>query len=205
MEPIEGWTAALRWGAPAERDYAVPMSRESFDYWQMVRRKREAEVVPVIRRRNGLYLVHTKAFYPQGVYRLLTGGIKPGEPLLDALAREAQEETSLTLRIERFDVASLAASVADAWFNQTLCRVNDCVVRLGVFKGGEFHWHKHDTEDEVFFVLSGRFVVELADRRVELGPQQGFVVPHGVLHKTSAAGPTTILMIEAASVDPTGD
>ena len=56
----------------------------------------------MIRRRNGLYLVHTKAFYPQGVYRLLTGGIKPGEPLLEALAREAQEETSLTLRIERF-------------------------------------------------------------------------------------------------------
>ncbi len=78
------------------------MDQESFAYWQRVRSRREAEVVPVIRRRNGLYLVHTKAFYPQGVYRLLTGGIKPGEPLLEALDREAQEETSLTLRIARF-------------------------------------------------------------------------------------------------------
>jgi mannose-6-phosphate isomerase-like protein (cupin superfamily) len=107
--------------------------------------------------------------------------------------------------LELFDVAALAASVADPWFNQTLCRVNDCVVRLGVFKGGEFHWHKHDTEDEVFFVLSGRFVIELEGRRVELGPQQGFTVPRGVLHKTSVPEPTTILMVEAATVKPTGD
>lgn len=107
--------------------------------------------------------------------------------------------------LERIDVQALAAAVKDPWFNQTLCRVNDCVVRLGVFRGGEFHWHKHDKEDEFFFVLSGRFVVELEGERKELGPQQGLLVPKGVLHKTSAPEPSVILMMEAATVKPTGD
>ena len=107
--------------------------------------------------------------------------------------------------LEKFDAKALAAAVKDDWFNQTLCKVNDCVLRLGVFKGGEFHWHKHDDEDEVFFVLSGRFVIEHGDARVELGPQQGFAVPKGVMHKTSAPEPAVILMMEAASVKPTGD
>jgi mannose-6-phosphate isomerase-like protein (cupin superfamily) len=107
--------------------------------------------------------------------------------------------------LERIDVQALAASVKDPWFNQTLCRVDDCVVRLGVFKEGEFHWHKHDKEDEFFFVLSGRFVIELEGDRKELGPLQGLLVPQGVLHKTSAPQPAVILMMEAATVKPTGD
>ena len=107
--------------------------------------------------------------------------------------------------LELIDTKALAAEVAEDWFNQTLCSVNDSVVRLGVFKKGEFHWHKHDKEDEFFFVLSGKFKIELEKETVLLSPQQGYAVPRGLLHKTSVSEPTVILMIEAATVKPTGD
>lgn len=106
--------------------------------------------------------------------------------------------------LERIDVRALAASVGEPWFNQTLCRVNDCVIRLGVVHG-EFHWHAHDKEDEFFYVIEGRFLIDLEDRTVELAPQQGFVVPRGVRHRTRAPERTTILMAEGAGVTPTGD
>jgi hypothetical protein len=76
------------------------------------------------------------------------------------------------------DVDQLAKSVTDQWYNQTLCRVNDSVVRLGVMQG-EYHWHKHENDDEFFYVLSGRFIIDLEGRSVELLPNQGFVVPKG--------------------------
>jgi len=107
--------------------------------------------------------------------------------------------------LELVDIPVLVSRVKDEWFNQTLCRVNDCVVRVGVFKKGEFHWHKHDKEDEFFFVLQGSFVIELEKEQVVLKPHQGFTVPRGVLHKTSVTEPSVILMMEAASVKPTGD
>ena len=107
--------------------------------------------------------------------------------------------------LELIDVDAVASAVTDPWFNQTLTRVNDAVVRLGVFQKGEFHWHSHETEDEFFFVLSGTFIIELEGRRVTLEPRQGFTVPRGVRHKTSVTEPTVILMVEAATVRPTGD
>ena len=102
------------------------------------------------------------------------------------------------------DVPSLAAASTDRWYNQTLCKVNDSVVRLGVLQG-EYHWHKHDNDDEFFFVLQGRFIVDLEDRSVELRPLQGFVVPKGVIHRTRAPERTIILMVETAAIIPTGD
>jgi mannose-6-phosphate isomerase-like protein (cupin superfamily) len=102
------------------------------------------------------------------------------------------------------DVASLAAACTDTWYNQTLCKVNDSVVRLGVMQG-EYHWHKNDTDDEFFFVLEGHFLVDLEDRSIDLRPQQGFVVPRGVVHRTRAPERAVILMIETASIVPTGD
>ena len=101
------------------------------------------------------------------------------------------------------DVAA-EASAHEPWHNQTLTAVNDSVVRLGVIEG-EFHWHKHDAEDEFFLVLEGELVIELENERVTLGPNCGYTVPKGVLHKTSAPTRTVILMVEAAGVDPTGD
>ena len=106
--------------------------------------------------------------------------------------------------LEVVDVQALVDACKDPWYNQTLCRVNDSVVRLGVLQG-EFHWHKHDKEDEFFYVVDGRFVIELEGRRVELTPRQGFTVPKGVMHRTSAPERTVVLMIEGAGVLPTGD
>jgi mannose-6-phosphate isomerase-like protein (cupin superfamily) len=102
------------------------------------------------------------------------------------------------------DVPSLVESCTDRWYNQTLCKVNDSVVRLGVLQG-EYHWHKHDNDDEFFFVLDGRFIVDLEDRSVELSRQQGFVVPKGVVHRTRAPERAVILMVETATIIPTGD
>ncbi len=103
------------------------------------------------------------------------------------------------------DISALRAGVTDRWFNQTLTRVNDCVIRLGVMEG-EFHWHRHDLEDEFFYVIDGLFVIDLADgNSIELKPQQGFTVPKGVVHRTRAPVRSAILMAEAASVTPTGD
>jgi mannose-6-phosphate isomerase-like protein (cupin superfamily) len=107
--------------------------------------------------------------------------------------------------LKLIDVETFARQVTDEWFNQTLCSVNDCVVRVGVFKKGEFHWHKHDKEDEFFFILSGKFKIELENKTIVLTPHQGFAVPRGVMHKTSVTEPTVVLMMEAASVKPTGD
>jgi mannose-6-phosphate isomerase-like protein (cupin superfamily) len=106
--------------------------------------------------------------------------------------------------LELIDVNKLQAQVNEEWFNQTLCEVNDSVVRLGVVKG-EFHWHKHDNEDEFFYVVSGKLIIDLADRSVELFSQQGFTIPKGVVHRTRAPERTAILMIEGKTVIPTGD
>jgi mannose-6-phosphate isomerase-like protein (cupin superfamily) len=102
------------------------------------------------------------------------------------------------------DVPALVNAVRDRWYNQTLCKVNDSVVRLGVMQG-EYHWHKHDDLDEFFYVLDGRFLIDLEDRTVELEPRQGFVVPKGVVHRTRAPEKTVILMVEGAGIVPTGD
>jgi mannose-6-phosphate isomerase-like protein (cupin superfamily) len=106
--------------------------------------------------------------------------------------------------LELVDVPALAAACTDRWYNQTLCKVNDSVVRLGVMQG-EYHWHKHDDLDEFFFVLEGSFLIDLENRTVELKPQQGFVVPKGVVHRTRAPERATILMFEGAGIVPTGD
>jgi len=101
------------------------------------------------------------------------------------------------------DVPALVRACTDKWYNRTLCQVNDSVVRLGVVQG-EYHWHKHDTDDEFFFVLEGHFIIDLEDRSVDLQPQQGFVVPKGVKHRTRAADQAIILMVETAAIVPTG-
>lgn len=108
--------------------------------------------------------------------------------------------------LETIDVQALVDTVTDRWWNQTLCKVNDSVVRLGIIQG-EYHWHKHDDEDEFFYVVDGRLLIDLEQdsRVVELAPRQGFVVPKGVVHRTRAPERTVILMVEGAGVVPTGD
>lgn len=105
--------------------------------------------------------------------------------------------------LERVDVPALASACRDRWYNQTLCRVNDSVVRLGIVQG-EYHWHRHDADDEFFFVLDGRLFVDLEGRSFELGPRQGLVVPRGLTHRTRAPEKAVILMVENAGIEPTG-
>jgi mannose-6-phosphate isomerase-like protein (cupin superfamily) len=105
---------------------------------------------------------------------------------------------------EKFDVQALVEACQDQWYNQTLCQVNDSVVRLGVLEG-EYHWHQHDDEDEFFLVLDGSLLVDFDDRVVELGPRQAIAVPRGVRHRTRAPQRTVVIMLEGAAVVPTGD
>jgi mannose-6-phosphate isomerase-like protein (cupin superfamily) len=102
------------------------------------------------------------------------------------------------------DEKSLADACPYQWYNQTLCKVNESVVRLGVVQG-EYHWHKHDDDDEFFYVVEGRLFIDLQERTVELAARQGFVVPKGVVHRTRAIERTVILMVENAGIAPTGN
>jgi mannose-6-phosphate isomerase-like protein (cupin superfamily) len=102
------------------------------------------------------------------------------------------------------DVPALIDACTDRWYNQTLCKVNDSVVRLGVMQG-EYHWHKHENDDEFFFVLDGHFIIDLEGRSIDLQPREGFVVPKGVVHRTRAPDRAVILMVETAAIVPTGD
>src|SRR5262245_16479711 len=106
--------------------------------------------------------------------------------------------------LTKIDVPGLVAANKHPWYTQTLCRVNDSVVRLAVVTG-EYHWHKHDNDDEFFFVLEGRFLIDLEGRTVDLNKWEGFVVPKGVVHRTRAPERAVILMVETAAIVPTGD
>jgi len=106
--------------------------------------------------------------------------------------------------LELIDINKMAADCYFWWFNQTLCKVNDSVVRVGIIEG-EYHWHKHDNDDEFFYVVDGKLFIDLEDKTVELTPGQGFVVPRTVVHRTRAPKHTIILMVENAGIIPTGN
>ena len=106
--------------------------------------------------------------------------------------------------LQTIDVNEMVRECTDKLFNQTLTKVNDSVVRVGIIEG-EYHWHKHDKDDEFFFVLSGQLLVDLEDRTIVLDPNQGVTVPRGVIHRTRAPRKTVMLMVETSEIRPTGD
>ncbi|KKK52805.1 hypothetical protein LCGC14_3101210 [marine sediment metagenome] len=106
--------------------------------------------------------------------------------------------------LEIIDILKLIESCTKKWQNLSLCKVNDSVVRLAVIEG-EFHWHKHDKEDEFFFVIDGALLIDLEDKTIKLSPNQGFTIPMGILHRTRAPSRTSILLIENNTIKPTGD
>lgn len=118
----------------------------------------------------------------------------PYVTLLDVLRRP----------LELIDEKALADDCPHKWYNQSLCEVNDSVVRLGVVEG-EYHWHKHEEDDEFFFTLEGAFLIDLEDRTVELKAGQGFVVPRKVVHRTRALQRAVVLMVENVGIVPTGN
>jgi mannose-6-phosphate isomerase-like protein (cupin superfamily) len=135
-------------------------------------------------------------------------------PMAESTERVSQTAYPYTTKLDiqfdhlqLVDIQPIIDGSTVAWFNQTLCKVNDSVVRIGVITG-EYHWHKHDADDEFFYVVEGRLLIDLEDengRTVELEPRQGFVVPKGVVHRTRAKERTVILMVENAGIVPTGD
>lgn len=106
--------------------------------------------------------------------------------------------------LELIDEKALSDACEFKWFNQTLCKVNESVVRVGIIEG-EYHWHKHEEDDEFFYVVDGKLLIDLEDKVVELNPRQGFVVPKGTVHRTRAPQRTVILMVENAGIIPTGN
>lgn len=106
--------------------------------------------------------------------------------------------------LQLIDVPEIVATCKDTWFNQTLTQVNDSVVRIGIIKG-DFHWHKHEHDDEFFFVLEGNLFIDLAERTIELMPGQGVTISRNVMHRPRAPIKTVMLMVETSSIKPTGD
>jgi mannose-6-phosphate isomerase-like protein (cupin superfamily) len=115
--------------------------------------------------------------------------------------------TNLDIKFKHFEVIDLPTLVReckDQWFNQTLTKVNDSVVRIGIVQG-EYHWHKHDSDDEFFFVLEGQLLIDLEDRTIELNPNQGVTISKGVMHRPRASQKTVMLMVETSTIQPTGN
>jgi len=106
--------------------------------------------------------------------------------------------------LQKMDINQMVNECTDKWFNQTLTQVNDSVVRLGIVEG-EYHWHKHDNDDEFFFVLSGQLLIDLEDQTIELNPNQGVTITRGVMHRPRAPKKTVMLMVETSAIQPTGD
>ncbi len=106
--------------------------------------------------------------------------------------------------LEKISIPDMVKENTHKWFNQTLTQVNESVVRVGIVEG-EYHWHKHDNDDEFFFVLEGKLFVDLEERTIELNPGEGVTVSKGIVHRTRAPQKTVILMVENKEIIPTGD
>src|SRR5258706_15101161 len=106
--------------------------------------------------------------------------------------------------LEKIDIPQMVRECTDKWFNQTLTKVNDSVVRLGILEG-EYHWHKHTNDDEFFFVLDGQFLIDLEDRTIELNPGEGVTITKGLMHRPRAPKKTVVMMVENSTIQPTGD
>jgi mannose-6-phosphate isomerase-like protein (cupin superfamily) len=123
------------------------------------------------------------------------------------MAQQYQYVTKLDVRFkhfERIDISTIVRECGDKWYNETLTKVNDSVVRIGIVEG-EYHWHKHDKDDEFFFVLEGKLLIDLEDKTIELNPNQGMTISRGVVHRTRAPQKTVMLMVETSAIQPTGD
>lgn len=105
--------------------------------------------------------------------------------------------------LQRMDIDQMVQDCTDKWFNQTLTQVNESVVRLGIVEG-DYHWHKHDNDDEFFFVLQGQLLIDLEDQTIELNPNQGVTITKGVMHRPRAPKKTVMLMVETSTIVPTG-
>lgn len=106
--------------------------------------------------------------------------------------------------LELIDIPQIVNQCKEKWFNQTLTKINESVARLGIVEG-EYHWHKHDNDDEFFLVLEGKLFIDLEDKTIELYPMQGITISKGVMHRPRAPKKTIMLMVETSEIDPIGN
>ncbi len=106
--------------------------------------------------------------------------------------------------LETIDVNAIVKSNPHKWYNETLTQVNESVVRIGIVEG-EYHWHKHENDDEFFFILEGKLIIDMEGRSIELGPNQGVTITKGMMHRPRAPIRTVMLMVETSGIVPTGD
>lgn len=106
--------------------------------------------------------------------------------------------------LEVIKAPEIIENCKEKWFNQTLCKVNSSVLRLGIFEG-EFHMHKHGNDDEVFFVLDGELLMETEKGNFKLEKYEGICIPKGTMHRPIANNKTVVLMIENEGIKPIGD
>jgi mannose-6-phosphate isomerase-like protein (cupin superfamily) len=109
-----------------------------------------------------------------------------------------------TMKIEKVNLADKLARFSDRWSPKIVGEVNDAHVKL-VKLQGEFVWHHHDHEDELFLVIEGRLTIELRDGAVHLAPGEFVVIPRGLEHKPRADEECSVLLFEPKSTLNTGN
>jgi mannose-6-phosphate isomerase-like protein (cupin superfamily) len=106
--------------------------------------------------------------------------------------------------VTRINLAEKLTRFDDRWNPRIVADLNDSHVKL-VKVQGEFVWHRHADEDELFLVLKGSLVIQLRDGSVTLGPGEMVVVPKGVEHRPLAAEEVHLMLIEPKGIRHTGE
>ena len=106
--------------------------------------------------------------------------------------------------INKININNKFSLFSDHWSPKILASINDHHVKIAKLKG-DFIWHKHDNEDELFFVIRGKLIMEFRDRTIELNEQEMLVVPKGVEHRPVALDEVCVILIEPATTINTGD
>jgi mannose-6-phosphate isomerase-like protein (cupin superfamily) len=106
--------------------------------------------------------------------------------------------------VDKVNLSQKLSQIHEHWRPKIVGELNGQEVKL-VKCRGEFVWHHHETEDELFLVIRGRLRVDFVDRSVELGPGELLVVPHGVEHRAVADEEVEVLLFEPAGVRNTGN
>lgn len=106
--------------------------------------------------------------------------------------------------MEKINVAQKFAQFSDKWSPKIVAEVQDCYVKFAKLQG-EFIWHKHDSEDEMFYVVQGRLLLKFRDQDVWLEPGEFIVVPRGVEHLPVADEEVHLILIEPKVTLNTGD
>ena len=106
--------------------------------------------------------------------------------------------------MQTVNIADKFARFSDHWSPKLVGQVNGCAIKL-VKISGEFVWHHHDTEDEMFFVVKGRLTMKFRDGEQIVNPGEFIIVPHGVEHMPVADGETEIMLVEPDTTLNTGN